>query len=109
MATEGRIIEPPPPERRADERRGSLRRQEDHEILQQERLRSAVAALMAVCGGLSVIFLFFAAMGAVDITDAVGATVAAVVLALIWIAGFVYRQRTQAVMLQRPDRERRGF
>ena len=122
MATDPPIIEPPPPpgqqppavgtpppERRADERRGYLRRAEDRQMLNQERLRSATAALMAVCGGLSVVFLFFAAMGAVDVGDAIAATVIAVVFALIWLAGFIYRTRTGAAMLQRADRERRGF
>jgi hypothetical protein len=122
MAAEPPITEPPPPpgvpppsagtpgsERRAEERAGYLRRTEDREILAQERIRAAVAALMAVCGGLAVVFLFFAAMGAVDLGDAIAATIIAVVLALIWLSGFLYRQRTGAVRLQRPDRERRGF
>ena len=121
MAAEPPITEPPPPpgtpppavevpvERRAEERRGYLRRTEDREILQQERLRSALAALMAVCGGLAVVFLFFAVMGAVDVGDAIAATIIAVVLALIWLSGFVYRARTGAVRLQQGDRERRGF
>jgi hypothetical protein len=122
MAAEPPITEPPPPpgvqppsagapgpERRAEERAGYLRRTEDREILARERVRAAVAALMAVCGGLAVVFLFFAAMGAVDLGDAVAATIIALVLALIWLSGFLYRQRTGAVRLQRPDRERRGF
>jgi hypothetical protein len=100
---------PPPPERRADERRGYLRRAEDRYLLNQARLRTATAALMAVCGGLAVVFLFFAAMGAVDLGDAIAATVIAIVFALVWLSGFIYRARTGAAMLQRADRERRGF
>ena len=99
----------PPPERRADERRGYLRRAEDRHMLNQERFRSATAALMAVCGGLAVVFIFFAVMGAVDVGEAIAATVIAIVFALIWLSGFIYRIRTGAAMLQRPDRERRGF
>jgi hypothetical protein len=122
VAAEPPITEPPPPpgaqppglgppgaERRADARRGYLRRTEDREILAQERVRAAIAALMAVCGGLAVVFLFFAAMGAVDLGDAIAATIVSIVLALIWLSGFVYRQRTGAARLQRGDRERRGF
>jgi hypothetical protein len=99
----------PPPERRADERRGYLRRAEDRHLLQQERVRTAIAALTAVCGGLAIVFIFFAALGAVDLGEAIAATVTAIVLALIWLSAFIYRARTGAVMLQRADRERRGF
>ena len=110
MATDPPITEPPPqPERRADERRGKLRRAEDHRILNEASLRSATAALLAVCGGLAVVFVFFAALGAVDVRDAIAATVTAIVLALVWLSGFIYRARTGAAMLQRSDRERRGF
>ena len=86
-----------------------MRRAEDQHLLTQERIRSAAAALIAVCGGLSVIFLFFAAMGAVDIGDALAATIVAIVLALIWMSAFIYRQRSGSGMFQRADRERRGF
>jgi hypothetical protein len=64
---------------------------------------------MALCGGLFVLFVFFWALGAIDVTDAVAATVVAAVLALVWAAGFVYRRRQQESLLIRRDRERRGF
>ena len=70
---------------------------------------AVVSLLFAVCGGLAAIFLFFAAMGAVDLGDAVAATVIAVVWALVWFAGFYYRHRTDAGAAQWRDRERRGF
>lgn len=89
-----------PPDRRA-----YSRREEDHGNL----LRTVVSLLLAVCGGFAVIFLFFAAMGAVDLGDAIVATVIAVVLGLVWFAGFYYRHRTQAGRVQWRDRERRGF
>jgi hypothetical protein len=90
----------PPPERRA-----YTRRDEDAGNV----LRTAVSLLFAISGGLAVIFLFFAAMGAVDLGDAVAATVVAVVLGLVWFAGFYYRHRTGAGRVQWRDRERRGF
>jgi O-antigen/teichoic acid export membrane protein len=90
----------PPPERRA-----YVRREEDYGNL----LGSAVSLLFAICGGLAVIFLFFALMGAIDLGDAVVATVIAIVMALVWFGGFYYRHRTQAGRTQWRDRERRGF
>ena len=90
----------PPPERRA-----YVRREEDHGNL----LRQAVSLLFAICGGLAAIFLFFALMGAIDIGDAVAATVVAIVMAVVWFSGFYYRHRTQAGRTQWRDRERRGF
>ncbi len=87
------------------DRRAYVRREEDHGNL----LRAVVSLLFAICGGLAAIFLFFAAMGAIDLGDAIAATVIAVVMGLVWFAGFFYRHRTQAGRTQWRDRERRGF
>jgi O-antigen/teichoic acid export membrane protein len=87
------------------ERRAYTRRAEDHTRL----LRSTVSTLVAVCGGLAVVFLFFAAMGAVAPADAIAATVVAIVLGVVWFAAFYYRHRTGAGRTQWRDRERRGF
>jgi hypothetical protein len=87
------------------ERRGFRRRTEDH----SELLRATVSMLVAICGGLAVVFLFFAALGAVNLKDAVAATVIALVMAGVWLAAFFYRHRTQAGRTQWRDRERRGF
>ena len=89
------------------ERRAFTRRREDHE--HGEMVRTVVAVLVTVCGGLAVLFLFFAAMGAVDPGDAVAASVIAIVMGLVWFAGFYYRHKTQAGRAQWRDRERRGF
>jgi high-affinity Fe2+/Pb2+ permease len=71
---------------------------------------TAVAAGLALCGGLVVLFLFFWMLGAIDVGDAVAATAVAVLLALVWLAGYVYRRRArEARELARRDRERRGF
>jgi Flp pilus assembly protein TadB len=98
---------PPPavPDRRAPERRSFDRRADDRAQL----TRTAAAAAMAIAGGLVVLFLFFWALGAIDVKDAVAATVVAVVLALVWLAGFLYRRRQEEPALLRQDRERRGF
>ena len=90
----------PPPERRA-----YTRREEDHGHL----LRAVVSLLFAICGGLAAIFLFFAIMGAIDMGDAIAATVIAIVMGLVWFGGFYYRHRTDAGRAQWRDRERRGF
>ena len=104
---------PPPPvaDRRAPERRSQhQRRAEDR----AQFVRVAIAAGTAVCGGLFVLFVFFWALGAINIKDAAAATVAAVILAAVWIAGMLYRrhevrQDLDAQRLNTQDRERRGF
>ena len=94
------------PERRSgDDRRGGLRRGADR----SERLREMAAFAIAMCGGLAVLYVFFVVIGTIDVGDAVVATVAAVVLAAIWLFSFWRRMKTNAGLLQRPDRERRGF
>src|ERR671921_795031 len=90
----------PPPERRA-----YVRREEDHGNL----MRAVISLLLAICGGFAAIFLFFAAMGAIDVGDAVAATVIAIVLGIVWFAGFFYRHRTQAGRTQWRGPGRRGF
>jgi hypothetical protein len=64
---------------------------------------------MAFCGGLFVLFVFFWVLGAIDVTDAVAATIVAVVLAVVWLVGFIYRRGQEDSLLIRRDRERRGF
>ena len=96
-------------ERRRGERRadpiGSLRRAEDRRVY----IRKTLATLIALCGGLAVLYLFMGLVGAIDFAEALAATLGALVLAAVWFAGFMYRIRTGAVRAQRPDRERRGF
>jgi hypothetical protein len=65
--------------------------------------------LLAFCGGLVVLFLFFVAIGTVDPGDAVAATIGAVVLTLVWLAGAYQRYRSGAIFITRRDRERRGY
>jgi ABC-type transport system involved in cytochrome bd biosynthesis fused ATPase/permease subunit len=74
-----------------------------------QRFRDIAATLVAFCGGLVVMFLFFAAIGAVNLGDAIGFTIAAIVLTAVWILGAWQRARSGASFVTRPDRERRGF
>jgi hypothetical protein len=122
MTTEPPVGEPPAEEPAADEppvveerrstpdRRQFERRAEDT----SRYLRTAAAAALAICGGLAVLYLFFAALGAVDIEDAAAATAVAVVMALVWLGGYYVRHRaaqrapTPGAMDQQ-NRERRGF
>jgi protein-S-isoprenylcysteine O-methyltransferase Ste14 len=72
-------------------------------------MREMVAFAIAMCGGLAALYLFFIAIGTIDVGDAAVATGAAIVLALIWLLAFWRRMKTNALVVQRPDRERRGF
>ena len=93
-------------ERRAPERRRYERRAEDRSQL----LRTAASAALAICGGLTLLYLFFAAIGAFEFDDAAVASAVALALGIVWFAGYWWRHRTQQGELQdRPDRERRGF
>ena len=91
--------------RSGHDRRDTLRREADR----PDRLREMTAFATALCGGLAVLYLFFVAVGTVDLARAAAASGAAVVLALIWLGGFWHRMRSSALVAQRPDRERRGF
>jgi hypothetical protein len=90
------------------ERRAFARRRDDHE--QGHLLRVVASVLVTLCGGLAALFLFLAAMNAIDPGDAVVASVIAVVMGLVWFAGFYSRHKSQAGRSQQwRDRERRGF
>jgi len=95
----------PDDRRSTDDRRGALRREADR----RERMREMTAFTFAFCGGLAVLYIFFVIVGAINIGDAVIATLAALALAAIWLFGFWRRLITGALVVQRPDRERRGF
>ena len=100
---------PPPPieDRRAPDRRagGVGRRAEDRTQL----MRVAIVAVTSICGGLAILFLFFALLGTIDFENAIGSVLVAVVLALVWLAGFWYRHRHENERTIHHERERRGF
>jgi uncharacterized membrane protein YfcA len=101
-----RAAPPPVTDRRSPERRTYERRGEGS----TQVARTAAAAAMAICGGLALLFVFFWALGAIDVGDAVAATVVAVALAGVWAGGFLYRRRREESReVLRRDRERRGF
>jgi hypothetical protein len=89
----------------AYQRREAQRRFEDR----YQRFRDIAATLIAFCGGLVVMFLFFAAIGAVNLGDAIGFTIASIALTAVWLLGAWQRARSGASFVTRPDRERRGF
>jgi hypothetical protein len=91
--------------RGGSDRRGGLRRDADR----AGRMREMAAFAFAMCGGLAVLYVFFAVIGTINVGEAAAATGAAVVLALVWLIGFWRRLTTGAALVQRPDRERRGF
>jgi hypothetical protein len=91
--------------RTGGDRRSASRREADR----AERLRELAAFAIAMCGGLAVLFLFFVVVGTIQFRDAVGATVIAILMALVWLFFFRRRMKTDALRVQRPDRERRGF
>ena len=72
------------------------------------RSQTLSAALWALCGGLVILFIFFAALGAFDPTEAVELTVAALVLSVLWLA-HSWRRLWLEEASPRADRERRGY
>ena len=106
MTTEPPVVEE---RRRTPDRRQLERRAEDR----SRYLRTAASAAVAICGGLSIVYLFFAAFGAIDIEEALAATIVAVVMGLVWLGGYFMRHRQAAGragdLTDRINRERRGF
>jgi hypothetical protein len=99
-------VEPGQERRTGGDRRATEgRRAEDRSA----RFRDAAATLIAFSGGLALLFLFFALLGAVDFADSIVFTIITVVLALIWLVGVWQRARSGARFVTRADRERRGF
>ena len=92
-------------DRRAPERR-SYTEQRGERVFDA---RTAVAVGAALCGGLVLVFVFFWALGGVDVTDAVATTSVVMVLALVWLAVYLHRSRQEESDVIRRDRERRGF
>ena len=103
MAYEDPIVSTEAP---TEDRRGGFgRREEDR----RRRFRDIAATLLAFCGGLAVLYLFFAAIGTVDLGDAIVATLVAIGLTIIWLLGAWQRWRSGAAFVTRRDRERRGY
>ncbi len=89
--------------RRSDRRGGEGRRSSDY--------RGGFTPLtiaMAIAGALVVLYLFFIAVGGVDPTEDKGWTIAALVLAALWLA-YSWRRLWTGGASPSADRERRGF
>ena len=89
--------------RRSDRRESAGRRSSDY-----RGGFTPLTILMAVCGGLVVLYLFFIAVGGVDPTEDKGWTIAALVLAALWLA-YSWRRLWSGGASPTADRERRGF
>jgi hypothetical protein len=105
---------PPEGERRSEDRRSTLelggRRQAPRRAADRARiLRDMAALVFALCGGLAAVYLFFAALGAIDIGEAATASLIALGLGVVWMLGYGVRLRNQAFRATRADKERRGF
>jgi hypothetical protein len=105
---------PPESERRGGDRRASLelggRRQAPRRAADRAQvLRNMAALVFALCGGLAAVYLFFAALGAIDIGEAATASAIALALGVVWMLGYGVRLRNQAFRATRADKERRGF
>jgi len=105
MAYDDPTVIPEAPAPADDRRAGPDRRTEDR----QRRFRDITATVLAFCGGLAVLYLFFAAIGTVKLKDALVATAIAVALAVIWLIGAYQRWKSGAIFITRRDRERRGY
>jgi hypothetical protein len=87
------------------ERRSSGRRAED---LAQARRNTIIAAAWAIAGGLVVLYIFFMAIGTINPDNARPATIAVLVVAIVWVV-HAWRRLYAGGYVSRPDRERRGF
>ena len=67
------------------------------------------AVLWAVCGAAVVLFIFFAAIGGIDLGEARVATIVVGVLALLWLVHARHRFFGHREDTNQTDRERRGF
>jgi hypothetical protein len=101
-------------DRRGGDRRATLelggRREAPRRAADRAKvLRDMAALVFALCGGLAVVYLFFAALGAIDIGEAATASLIALGLGVVWMLGYGVRLRNQAFRATRADKDRRGF
>jgi type VI protein secretion system component VasK len=67
-----------------------------------------ITVLMSICGALVVLYIFFVAVGGVDPTEDEAWTIAALILAVLWLA-YSWRRLWSGGASPTADRERRGF
>ena len=90
--------------RTGDERRSSLGRR----TVDTQGRFALVPAFWAIIGAAVVVYLFFVVLGDVSYDDAPAASIAALVLALLWLA-HAWRRVLIGSRSPSADRERRGF
>ena len=89
--------------RRPDRRQTPGRRSSDY-----QGRATPVTFFWALIGALVVLYLFFVVTGGVDPQDEPGWGIAAIVLAVLWLA-HSWRRLWSGGASPAPDRERRGF
>ena len=89
--------------KREDRRQTEGRRSSDYE----GRFHLLVF-IPALCGALVVVYLFFVAVSGAELAEEPGWAIAALVLALIWLAAS-WRRLLAGGVSPKGDRERRGF
>jgi hypothetical protein len=89
--------------RRRDRRETPGRRSSDY-----EGRATPLTFFWATCGALVVLYLFFVAIGGVNPEDDPAWAIAALVLAVLWLA-HSWRRLWAGGASPAPDRERRGF
>ena len=88
---------------RGERRRTSGRRSADY-----EGRANLLTFIPALCGALVVVYLFFVAISGAELADEPGWAIAALVLAIIWLAAS-WRRLLAGGASPMGDRERRGF
>ena len=88
---------------RSDRRSSAGRRSADY-----QGRANPLTFLLAACGALVVLYLFFVAIGGVDPSEQPGWGIAALVLALVWLA-YSWKRLWAGGASPAADRERRGF
>lgn len=74
------------------------------------RVRALAALLWSLMGGLVLLFVFFAALGAFDPAEAVGLSIAILALGAVWLMHAWPRlRRDESAPGSQRARERRGF
>jgi hypothetical protein len=103
---EGTVEERRSGERRSGDRRYAGGRRADDAAAR--RRDNVIAVAWAIMGALVVLYLFLLVVDAVNPNKAPAASIAVLVVAVVWVA-HAWRRLYAGGHVSRPDRERRGF